>query len=585
MKRKMKTLLFSILCFSMVSGYCFPTYASEDSVSQDQETVVEENQLPQTMEDVQTEEAEPTSEVVETVPAEEIEPVEETDGGIDLLKTDVFTVTYVLRALSYSMEETKFVTKTFTSKEFPEFDDAKMRTGYYGSEDSMYFEKFNEFILQNAPDGYVPAGKGAASSIVIKESNYKYSYEMVEKDDSKNEVMLYVQYFDETGKQINANSIFRLTLQLSEGTTKICSDIIEFTPVGYVFDGEEFEIQTINGKKYVHVNVKKSTEDRMITMIFLEQKGSEFKRLYSKTIKLSDVAIKDEQGDLVVLTDAVKPYIKKGYVLNERYLYGLGEIFRDHGAGAIGALINTNPSVEIVLKKEYAVEDITGPSVDDDLDVPTVGITVTPEVQAILEDSIVDDTLKTNIKKAISEGKKVTVQVNYDTKDVNKEDLALISNYATKNDMKFIQSFDLGICVVTEDGQVLGQITETTKPLSFDFSLPETLKKEGRKFYVLREHKGVVDPLNVTEDEFHTFNTNRFSTYAIAYTDGTPVVEQETTPQTDEPSKEETKLENKKEESVGTATETNGIRFMTYMLISFSIFLLIAGIKKLESDR
>lgn len=585
MKRKMKTLLFSILCFSMVSGYCFPTYASEDSVSQDQETVVEENQLPQTMEDVQTEEAEPTSEVVETVPAEEIEPVEETDGGIDLLKADVFTVTYVLRALSYSMEETKFVTKTFTSKEFPEFDDAKMRTGYYGSEDSMYFEKFNEFILQNAPDGYVPAGKGAASSIVIKESNYKYSYEMVEKDDSKNEVMLYVQYFDETGKQINANSIFRLTLQLSEGTTKICSDTIEFTPVGYVFDGEEFEIQTINGKKYVHVNVKKSTEDRMITMIFLEQKGSEFKRLYSKTIKLSDVAIKDEQGDLVVLTDAVKPYIKKGYVLNERYLYGLGEIFRDYGAGAIGALINTNPSVEIVLKKEYAVEDITGPSVDDDLDVPTVGITVTPEVQAILEDSVVDDTLKTNIKKAISEGKKVTVQVNYDTKDVNKEDLALISNYATKNDMKLIQSFDLGICVVTEDGQVLGQITETTKPLSFDFSLPETLKKEGRKFYVLREHKGVVDPLNVTEDEFHTFNTNRFSTYAIAYTDGTPVVEQETTPQTDEPSKEETKLENKKEESVGTATETNGIRFMTYMLISFSIFLLIAGIKKLESDR
>jgi hypothetical protein len=49
--------------------------------------------------------------------------------------------------------------------------------------------------------------------------------------------------------------------------------------------------------------------------------------------------------------------------------------------------------------------------------------------------------------------------------------------------------------------------------------IPEQYRKEGRKFYVLRNHNGVVDVLDdIGNDPASiTFKTDRFSEYAIAY--------------------------------------------------------------------
>ena len=62
-------------------------------------------------------------------------------------------------------------------------------------------------------------------------------------------------------------------------------------------------------------------------------------------------------------------------------------------------------------------------------------------------------------------------------------------------------------------------INQTQTDLEVVVPIPEQYRKEGRKFFVLRNHNGVVDILeDVGNDpDTITFRTDRFSEYAIAY--------------------------------------------------------------------
>jgi hypothetical protein len=62
-------------------------------------------------------------------------------------------------------------------------------------------------------------------------------------------------------------------------------------------------------------------------------------------------------------------------------------------------------------------------------------------------------------------------------------------------------------------------INQTQTDLEVVVPIPEQYRKEGRKFFVLRNHNGVVDVLeDVGNDpDTITFRTDRFSEYAIAY--------------------------------------------------------------------
>ena len=70
------------------------------------------------------------------------------------------------------------------------------------------------------------------------------------------------------------------------------------------------------------------------------------------------------------------------------------------------------------------------------------------------------------------------------------------------------------------DGENPEKINSTKKPIKITFEIPEKLRKEGRKFVIYRYHNGTVTELNVTvEGNYATFETDEFSSFALAYND------------------------------------------------------------------
>lgn len=106
-----------------------------------------------------------------------------------------------------------------------------------------------------------------------------------------------------------------------------------------------------------------------------------------------------------------------------------------------------------------------------------------------------------------------------------------------------MNAFDIEIELLIND-ESKGLIPETSEKLTFKVAIPENLKKDGRKFYVLRLHDGKIDKLPVNEDG--TFETDKFSSYMLVYEDV-----KATTP--------ETKPEVKPEVKPGTDTKTDPV--------------------------
>lgn len=70
------------------------------------------------------------------------------------------------------------------------------------------------------------------------------------------------------------------------------------------------------------------------------------------------------------------------------------------------------------------------------------------------------------------------------------------------------------------EGQDKVKVSETNGKLKISFEIPEKLRKENRKFYIIRIHDGVVTVITPTQNaNILTFETDKFSTYALVYTD------------------------------------------------------------------
>ena len=85
---------------------------------------------------------------------------------------------------------------------------------------------------------------------------------------------------------------------------------------------------------------------------------------------------------------------------------------------------------------------------------------------------------------------------------------------------------------VTINGEAAGELSELAKPITLKLAIPEGLPEvaEGleRVYYVVRNHNGEVEVLNTTVNEDNTisFETDAFSTYALAYVDQEPTAEE-----------------------------------------------------------
>lgn len=188
----------------------------------------------------------------------------------------------------------------------------------------------------------------------------------------------------------------------------------------------------------------------------------------------------------------------------------------------------------------YEVEsDVEAPVIDTSkpVDEVTVGINdkesqqnISDTMASIVDDiangkevtSVSDETVE-NIKEAIKNGQVISTEVQVTPvkeTEVNAQDKKALEHYIDDENVNIAQYLDINI-LVKANNQVIGEINQLNKEITFTVAIPEDLMKEGRTFYVIRVHDGKAEKLNTDENEDGTliFKTDKFSTYALAYED------------------------------------------------------------------
>ncbi len=132
-----------------------------------------------------------------------------------------------------------------------------------------------------------------------------------------------------------------------------------------------------------------------------------------------------------------------------------------------------------------------------------------------------------NVKFAIGLGQTIKTELAvYPVQETlvdAKEKTSIESEVSKKlgKDLK-IQYLDIQV-MLKADEQKLGNILTLKDAIKVTIAIPDDMKAEDGKYVVLRNHDGKVDVLNTTlnSDGTVTFETDKFSTYALAYVPAT----------------------------------------------------------------
>lgn len=98
-----------------------------------------------------------------------------------------------------------------------------------------------------------------------------------------------------------------------------------------------------------------------------------------------------------------------------------------------------------------------------------------------------------------------------------------LKNLQTQNSGRLfnvLSYFDISV-PVRINSELVGYISNLSENITFSFAVPEQLQRDGRMFKILRIHNGevsVIDPSELSNGIL-SFQTDRFSTYALAYAD------------------------------------------------------------------
>jgi hypothetical protein len=137
--------------------------------------------------------------------------------------------------------------------------------------------------------------------------------------------------------------------------------------------------------------------------------------------------------------------------------------------------------------------------------------------------SAISEETASKLQQAIAAGSSVSTAVEFNNlKEVDPAITDKVESLLGENGY-VAQFFDLSI-LLTADGVPLGEVQKLSKPMTFQLAIPAELLKENREFFIIRIHNGVAEKLKATlgVDNMLSFETDRFSTYALGYTDGTP---------------------------------------------------------------
>lgn len=281
-----------------------------------------------------------------------------------------------------------------------------------------------------------------------------------------------------------------------------------------------------------------------------------------------DIIIKDVEGGKATVDKTKAQY---GEVVNVKIETAEGYEFKylEISTGTAGGPIDT---ISFLMTYEA---DITITPVFESL-VPVVEIpdevAVNKETEEMLLGSL-EEILKENKELAtLVKNNKVEIEVVLeDIKLEDKEKEVIEKSIEEKiKDIKVAKYLDISVNVKIKldeipEGKVVGNLEELKEKLTFTVAIPTNLPKVeagySRTYYIIRNHDGVVEILEtkVTEDgKSLNFDSDKFSTYAIAYVD--EIIED--------------KVEDKKEEKDETP-KTGTVNFTIYVVIAIVVLAIV----------
>ena len=455
------------------------------------------------------------------------------------------------------------VLKTYTLR-LTKLDNFSTKTGYLENASCEYhtfeFDSTNsdaiiDYIIKKyLPKGYqLQAGfyKGQfAENTMIRLDIYKI--DSIQKVSDTNQY--HVTFIDQSNNQ-EVKTVMGTQMDVAGAKKdKLKVSDLYWIPVGYTPVSDSFDVEEKDGELNVNVYLKKGTFSAPVTMSFYEEVNGKLVTL-NRVAKTTEI---DKNDNKILDEEEIRSYMPKGYNFEAPFNFMENYLFSD--------VAFTGMNLEYIVVKTT--------SVIQSEESKNIASIQNKDVTTILTDSLTKDQKK-KVEAALNDGKNVDFKPILKN-GVNKSDEKVLLAYVDDNKYNVVNAFDVEIQLYVDDKNE-GLITETSKGLTFKVAIPESLKKEGRKSYVLRLHDGKIDKLEVSTEG--TFTTDKFSSYMLVYEDVATPTTSETKPEvkpntgtttttTDIKKNNTVKKDIKKNKKVNTSTKTSSTLFTGLLGVS-----------------
>ena len=199
--------------------------------------------------------------------------------------------------------------------------------------------------------------------------------------------------------------------------------------------------------------------------------------------------------------------------------------------------------------------------------------------------------LSADDQSALDTGKNVSIFLEVKTINdtVSAEDKAVVEETAKNNetDSELTVGWYLDVSLFKQIfGEDKVKITETDGAVGITIEIPESLRKDGRTFYVIRVHDGDGEIIpSKQEGNFIRFTTDRFSTYALAYVDKTDADDASVKPADIKPADDSSSKSEDGLSEVKTGDDTNVLLIFLLMIDSGLAAVYFALQKKSKERR
>ena len=358
------------------------------------------------------------------------------------------------------------------------------------------FDSSMDGILEYMTKKYLPKGYMWQSGAAADTEVFRFAAHKLNQEYGVASPKIYsVEFLDsETNEKITSNT-HTLFLYGEDRNTVNASELGEI-PKGYTPVKDSYKVVAENGNLVVKAYLKKGEYQIPVSVKFLEEQNGKFVSVKPNTPFKKSAQEFDLNKNGSIDQNEIQKYIPEGYCF-------IGFYPRNFTFGEFYA---SSLNLEYVLVRKSSIVES-----EESKNIASIQ---NKDVTTILTDSLTKDQKK-KVEAALNDGKNVDFKPILKN-GVNKSDEKVLLAYVDDNKYNVVNSFDVEIQLYVDDKNE-GLITETSKELTFKVAIPESLKKEGRKFYVLRAHDGRVEKLPVNEDG--TFETDKFSSYMLVYED------------------------------------------------------------------